>query len=92
MNSAPLHHPLYREALDHFRVSASQTAQHLNPALHRWLWPDNKQVPVSLATLCEVVLVAAFAAKTGRELDLKAFLAAKGIVPKADTPVPALTV
>ncbi len=90
MTSAPLHHPLYREALDHFRVSASQTAQHLNPALHRWLWPDRTQVPVSLATLCEVVLVAAFAAKTGRELDLKAFLASKGIVPKEDTPLPAL--
>ena len=73
MNAAPLHQPLYREALDHFRVSASQTAQHLNPALHHWLWPDNKQVPVS-----------------GREPDLKAFLAAKGLVPKEDTPVPAL--
>ncbi len=89
MKAAPLHHPLYREALDHFRVSASQTAQHLNPALHHWLWPDSKQVPVSLATLCEVVLVAAFAAKTGREPDLRAFLAAKGIVHREDTSAPA---
>jgi hypothetical protein len=86
MTSKSLHHPLYREALDTFHVSASQTAHHLTPALPRWLWPAKSNPPVSIATLCEVILVAAFAARTGRDSDFKAYLAAKGLAPKPEEP------
>ncbi len=78
MSINPLHHPLYRETLDTFQVSASQIAHHLSPILTRWLWPKKTNPPISLVTLIEVVLVAAFAVKTGRDSDLTAYLAAKG--------------
>ena len=84
MSINPLHHPLYRETLDTFQVSASQTAHHLSPILTPWLWPKKTNPPISLVTLIEVVLVAAFAVKTGRDSDFKAYLAAKGLTARPE--------
>lgn len=80
-------HPLYREALQHFQVSASQMAFFLNPSLYGRLWPNGK-APVSIAWLCEVVLTTAYAARTGRTAELSAYLATKGIASTIHSPVP----
>ena len=78
-STTPIRHPLSREAIIHFGVSPAIVAQPLNPAATRWIWPDKKTTPVSLATLCEVVLTAAYAMKTGRTAELQAYLEAKGL-------------
>ncbi len=77
--TTPIRHPLCREAITHFGVSPATVAQPLNPAATRWIWPDKKTPAVSLATLCEVVLTAAYAMKTGRTVELQAYLQAKGL-------------
>lgn len=74
-----IRHPLCREALQHFGVSPASAAQPLNPAVTRWIWPDRKTPPLSLATLCEVVLTAAYASKTNRTAELRIYLATKGL-------------
>ena len=78
-STTPIRHPLCREAITHFGVSPAIVAQPLNPAATRWIWPDKKSPAVSLATLCEVVLTAAYAMKTGRIVELQAYLEAKGL-------------
>ena len=78
-STTPIRHPLCREAIIHFGVSPAIVAQPLNPAATRWIWPDKKTTPVSLATLCEVVLTAAYAMKTGRTVELQAYFEAKGL-------------
>jgi hypothetical protein len=78
-STTPIRHPLCREAITHFGVSPAIVAHPLNPAATRWIWPDKKTPAVSLATLCEVVLTAAYAMKTGRTAELQAYLEAKGL-------------
>ena len=78
-STTPIRHPLCREAITHFGVSPATVAQPLNPAVTRWIWPDKKTPPVSLATLCEVVLTAAYAMKIGRTAELQAYLGVKGL-------------
>ena len=78
-STTPIRHPLCREAITHFGVSPALVAQPLNPAATRWIWPDKKNPAVSLATLCEVVLTAAYAMKAGRTAELQAYLETKGL-------------
>lgn len=78
-STSPIRHPLCREAITHFGVSPALVALPLNPAATRWIWPDRENPAVSLATLCEVVLTAAYAMKAGRTAELQAYLEAKGL-------------
>jgi hypothetical protein len=74
-----IRHPLTKEAFAHLRTSPSVVAQHLNPALTSVLWPGKRQAPVSIATLCEIVLTTAYAEQTGKQAELQDYLKAKGL-------------
>lgn len=83
--TTPIRHPLCREAITHFGVSPAIVTHPLNPAATRWIWPDMKTPLVSLAMLCEVVLTAAYAMKTGRTAELQSYLQAKGLTVQGET-------
>jgi hypothetical protein len=75
-----IRHPLTKEALVHLRTSPSAVAQHLNPALTGVLWPRQRRAPVSIATLCEIVLTTAYAEQAGKVTELQDYLKSKGLV------------